>query len=392
MKHSTQRILTTHTGSLSRPKDLLEMIRRRESGQDYDTAALDKRLGEAVNEVVRQQADSGIDIVTDGEFSKPSFSTYVTSRLSGFGGVATAPLSGGGGMFANWPDYVPWRAELMGAQVGGAQPGIPECTAPLGWRDFDAVLADISRLKDALKGVQVEEAFLPAASIGIIAQRTANSYYKDYEEYVYAIAGAMHDEYKAIADAGFIVQIDAPEMVMDRNNNQFRDRPIEEYKKARAELWVEALNSALADIPEEQVRFHICWGNQEGPHDIDVPLKDIVDVMLKVNAGAYSVEACNPQHAHEWKVWKDVKLPDGKILIPGVIDSTTNYVEHPELVADRIETFANLVGKENVIAGTDCGFGTIAFRRDAVYPPLIWAKFKAMAEGAAIATRRLWGR
>jgi 5-methyltetrahydropteroyltriglutamate--homocysteine methyltransferase len=181
-------------------------------------------------------------------------------------------------------------------------------------------------------------------------------------------------------------------MVMDRNNNQFRDGPLEDYKKQRMELWVEALNSALAGIPEEQIRFHICWGNQEGPHDIDVPLKDIVDVMLKVKAGAYSVEACNPRHAHEWKVWQDVKLPDGKILIPGVIDSTTNYVEHPELVADRIETFANLVGKENVIAGTDCGFGTIAFRRDAVFPPLIWAKFKALAEGAAIATKRLWGR
>jgi len=390
MKRSTQRILTTHTGSLSRPKDLLEMIRNRESGQEYDRAALDKRLQEAVNEVVRQQSESGIDVVTDGEFSKPSFSTYVTSRLSGFGAVSNNPPGGGGGMFANWPEYVPWRAELMGAQVGGAQPGVPECNEPLGWRDFAAVEADIARLKSALSSVQVEEAFLPSASIGIIAQRTANSYYKSYEEYVYAIAGVMKDEYEAIAKAGFIVQIDAPEMVMDRNNNQYRDRPIDEYKKEAMELWVEALNTALANIPEEQIRFHICWGNQEGPHDIDVPLKDVVDVMLKVKAGAYSVEACNPQHAHEWKVWQDVKLPDGKILIPGVIDSTTNYVEHPELVADRIETFAKLVGKENVIAGTDCGFGTIAFRKDAVFPPLIWAKFKAMADGAAIASKRLW--
>jgi 5-methyltetrahydropteroyltriglutamate--homocysteine methyltransferase len=367
------------------------MIRQKESGQSYDRAALDKRLAEAANEVVKQQAESGIDIVDDGEFSKPSFSTYVTGRLSGYGAVSKAPPGGGGGMFANWPEYGAWRAELMGAQVGGAQPGVPECNAPLGWRDFDAVTTDIARLKDAIKTVAVEEAFLPSASIGIIAQRTANSYYKTYEEYVYAIAGVMKDEYKAITDAGFIVQIDAPEMVMDRNTNEFRDRPIEEYKKERMELWVDALNTALADVPEDQIRFHICWGNQEGPHDIDVPLKDVVDVMLKVKARAYSVEACNPRHAHEWKVWKDVKLPDGKILIPGVIDSTTNYVEHPELVADRIETFANLVGKENVIASTDCGFGTIAFRKDAVYPPLIWAKFKAMSEGAAIATKRLWG-
>jgi 5-methyltetrahydropteroyltriglutamate--homocysteine methyltransferase len=390
MKRSSERILTTHTGSLSRPKDLLEMIRRKETGEDYDREALQKRLREAVNEVVRQQADSGIDIVTDGEFSKPSFSTYVTSRLSGFGGVSNAAPGGGGGMFANWPEYAPWRAELMGAQVGGARPGVPECNAPLGWQDFEAVQADISRLKEALQSVQVEEAFLPSASIGIIAQRSANSYYKTYEEYVYAIAGVMKDEYKAIADAGFVLQIDAPEMVMDRNNNDYRPRPIEEYKKERMELWVEALNFALADIPEDRIRFHICWGNQEGPHDIDVPLKDIVDVMFKVKAQAYSVEACNPQHAHEWRVWQDVKLPEGKILIPGVVDSTTNYVEHPELVADRLETYAKLVGRENVIAGTDCGFGTIAFRRDAVFPPLIWAKFKAMADGAAIATKRLW--
>jgi 5-methyltetrahydropteroyltriglutamate--homocysteine methyltransferase len=392
MKRSTERILTTHTGSLSRPKDLLELIRQRESGGAYDAAALDSRLREAVAEVVKQQADSGIDVVTDGEFSKPSFSTYVTSRLSGFGGVSTAAPGGGGGMFANWPEYVPWRAELMGAQVGGATPGVPECNAPLGWQNFEAVQADIARLKDALGGVAIEEAFLPSASIGIIAQRTANSYYKTYEEYVYAIAGVMKDEYRAITDAGFILQIDAPEMVMDRNNNEYRGRPIEEYKKECMELWVDALNTALEGIPEDRVRFHICWGNQEGPHDIDVPLADIVDVMLRVNAGAYSVEACNPRHAHEWKVWRDVKLPEGKILIPGVIDSTTNFVEHPELVADRIETYAGLVGKENVIAGTDCGFGTIAFRRDAVFPPLIWAKFKAMAEGAEIATKRLWSR
>jgi 5-methyltetrahydropteroyltriglutamate--homocysteine methyltransferase len=389
MKRSTERILTTHTGSLSRPRDLLELIRARESGEPHDEQALNERLQSAVNEVVQKQAESGIDIVTDGEFSKPSFSTYVKNRLSGLEGLSAA---GGGGMFANWPDYVQWRAQLMGAQVGGAAPGVPECIGPLGWKDMGAVHADIARLKEALNTVQVEEAFLPAASIGIIAQRTVNSYYKTYEEYVYAIAGVMKDEYKAITDAGFVLQIDAPEMVMDKLFDEFRDRSLEEYRTTRMELWVEALNSALAGIPEEQVRFHMCWGNQEGPHDEDVPLKDVVDIMLKVKAGAYSVEACNPRHAHEWRVWQDVKLPDGKILIPGVIDSTTNFVEHPELVADRIETYANLVGKENVIAGTDCGFGTIAFRRDAVFPPLVWAKFKAMAEGAEIATKRLWDR
>jgi 5-methyltetrahydropteroyltriglutamate--homocysteine methyltransferase len=199
----------------------------------------------------------------------------------------------------------------------------------------------------------------------------------------------MREEYRAIADAGLLLQIDAPEMAMDKNTPEFHDQPLEPYRK-RMVLWVEALNAALAGIPEERVRFHICWGNAEAPHTEDVPLKEIVDIMLQVHAGAYSVEASNPRHAHEWRVWEDIKLPEGKILIPGVIDSTTNFVEHPELVADRIVAYARLVGRENVIAGTDCGFGTQAFREPLVYPPVMWAKFRAMAEGTAIATRRLW--
>jgi len=229
---------------------------------------------------------------------------------------------------------------------------------------------------------------VPCASVGIIAQRISNDYYPTYEAYVQAIAEVMRDEYHAVAEAGLIVQIDAPEMCIDHAMPEFRDKPISEFHN-RQRLWVEALNYALEGIPEEQVRFHVCWGNGEGPHTRDVPLRDIVEVVLEVRAGAFSVEASNPRHAHEWKVWQDVKLPDGKVLIPGVIDSVTNFVEHPELVADRILTYARIVGRENVIAGTDCGFGTSAVAEN-VYPPIVWAKLQSLAEGARLASKRLW--
>jgi 5-methyltetrahydropteroyltriglutamate--homocysteine methyltransferase len=234
----------------------------------------------------------------------------------------------------------------------------------------------------------VVEAFVPCASVGIVAQRMDNAYYPTYEAFVEAIAGVMKEEYQAITDAGLLIQIDAPEMCIDRNLPEFRDRPTEDFRK-RLELWVEALNFALGGVDPERVRFHVCWGNSEGPHTRDIPLRDIVDIVLKVHAAAYSVEAANPRHGHEWKVWRDVKLPDGKVLIPGVIDSVTNFVEHPELVADRIVTYAGLVGRENVIAGTDCGFGTAAVSQN-VYPPIVWAKLRALAEGAALASRQLW--
>jgi 5-methyltetrahydropteroyltriglutamate--homocysteine methyltransferase len=231
---------------------------------------------------------------------------------------------------------------------------------------------------------------LPSASVGIIAQRLQNQYYSTYEQYVEAIAEVMRLEYRAITGAGLLLQIDAPEMCIDRNLPDFIDKPIAEFQK-RAELWVEALNHALEGIPEEQVRFHICWGNGEGPHQRDIPLRDIVDVMLKVRAQAYSVEASNPRHGHEWKLWQDVKLPEGKLLIPGVIDSVTNFVEHPELVAERIIRYAEIVGRENVLAGTDCGFGTSAGSAN-VYPPIVWAKLKSLAQGAELASRQLWSR
>jgi 5-methyltetrahydropteroyltriglutamate--homocysteine methyltransferase len=384
MKRSSDRILTTHTGSLPRPPELIELLRAKETGQPYDKDALEKRVRSAVEEVVRLQADSNVDIVSDGEMSKPGFFQYMRARLNGLEIVENEVRFN---LDPDFPEYQAWRAGQ-----GRAAPrlsGWPVCTGPLSWRDKEALSTDIDNFKAALQGVEVEEAFIPSVSVGIIAQRMQNRYYPSYEAYVEAIAEVVRDEYKAITDAGFLLQIDAPEMCIDRNQPEFRDKPIEDFRK-RMGLWVEALNHALEGIPEERVRFHICWGNSEGPHVRDVPLQEIVDVMLDVKAQAYSVEASNPRHAHEWKVWQDVKLPEGKVLIPGVIDSTTNFVEHPELVADRIETYARLAGRENVIAGSDCGFGTSA-NSNQVYPPIVWAKLKAMAEGAEIAAKRLWG-
>jgi 5-methyltetrahydropteroyltriglutamate--homocysteine methyltransferase len=382
MKRSTDRILTTHAGSLPRPPELVEMIQARQPGDAVD-AKFAAAVRDAVHDTVRKQVDAGIDVVSDGEMGKPSFVHYVRDRLSGFEGVATRP--GQINFDEEFPGYQAWRNASRLRGVFGSR---PECTGPLGWKDKGALQRDIDNLKSALDGVVAEEAFVPCASIGIIAQRLANAYYPTYEAYVQAIAEVMRDEYQAIADAGFIVQIDAPEMCIDRALPEFRDKPISEFHK-RQRLWVEALNYALAGVPEEQVRFHVCWGNGEGPHTRDVELKEIVEVVLEVNAAAYSVEASNPRHAHEWRVWQETRLPDGKVLIPGVIDSVTNFVEHPELVADRICTYANIVGRENVIAGTDCGFGTAATFEN-VYPPIVWAKLKTLAKGAAIATKRLW--
>jgi 5-methyltetrahydropteroyltriglutamate--homocysteine methyltransferase len=383
MKRNTDRILTTHAGSLPRPPELIHMIQAREPGTPT-SAEFREMVRAAVEEVVRKQADAGIDIVSDGEMGKPSFVHYVRDRISGLQGVATRP--GNVNFDEDFPGYQEWR---NAARLRGLFGSRSECTGPLAWKDKQALQTDIDNLKAALASVSVEEAFVPCASVGIIAQRIANAYYPTYEAYVQAIAEVMRDEYQAVADAGFIVQIDAPEMCIDRAGPEFRDKPISEFHK-RQRLWVEALNYALAAVPEEQVRFHVCWGNGEGPHTRDVELKEIVDVVLEVKAAAYSVEASNPRHAHEWRVWQDTKLPDGKVLIPGVIDSVTNFVEHPDLVADRICTYVNIVGRENVIAGTDCGFGTAATFEN-VYPPIVWAKLKTLAEGAAIASKRLWG-
>jgi 5-methyltetrahydropteroyltriglutamate--homocysteine methyltransferase len=377
MKRSTDRILTTHTGSLPRPADLLEMVRTRAGGQHVDDAAFAARVRSAVAETVRKQVDAGIDVVSDGEMGKPSFATYVADRLTGLGGVNPEPRP-----FREQPDYPGWASTIPPVVMIRRF-----CEGPVGYQNVADLQADLKNLNDAIAETGANEGFMPSASLGIVADIMVNRHYPSEEAYLYALADAMRVEYRAIADAGLVVQIDAPDAAMGRHG-QFRDNTLEEFRRATAQR-VEALNHALDGIPEEQIRYHICWGNYEGPHTYDVPLADVVDLLLAVRAGAYSVEAANPRHAHEWQVWETVTLPEGKVLIPGVIDSTTNFVEHPEVVAQRIEQFARIVGKENVIAGTDCGFGTSA-GRSAVHPELVWPKLAALAEGAKLASGRLW--
>jgi 5-methyltetrahydropteroyltriglutamate--homocysteine methyltransferase len=377
MKRSTDRILTTHTGSLPRPTDLLELVYAQADGQPFDRAAFDARVRSAVAEIVRKQVDAGIDVVNDGEMSKHTFATYVNERLEGLGGENPEPRP-----FIDWSAFPGWASSLPPALMKRKF-----AQGPVSYRNTAALQADLGNLSGAVKQTGAAEGFMTAASLGIIADIMQNRHYPTEEAYLYALADAMKVEYTAIADAGFVIQIDAPDAAMGRHG-QFRNDTLAEFKRATQQR-VEALNHALDGIPEEQIRYHICWGNYEGPHTFDVPLKDIVDLVLMVRAGAYSVEAANPRHAHEWQVWEEVKLPDGKVLIPGVIDSTTNFVEHPEVVAQRIQQFATIVGKENVIASTDCGFGTSA-GRSAVHPEIVWPKLSALAEGAKLASARLW--
>jgi len=390
MKRSTNRILTSHVGSLARPADVLELLRLKSNGLPYDKNEFARAVRRGVDDVVKKQAEAGIDVVNDGELSKPMFADYVADRLTGFEGENTSP-----GRFVNasrrpepFPEYAAWRDSQTGGLLTlGVMQRRPKCIAPLAWKDR-AYEADIANLRDAMSGLNVEEGFLPSPSPGIIAMRIPNEYYKTEEEYLYALAEVLSEEYKAIVDAGLVLQIDAPDAAMGWDRQHYE--AIDEFR-AVTEQRTEALNHALREIPEEQVRFHICWGNNENPHTGDVELKDVVDIMLKVKAACYSVEAANPRHAHEWAVWQDVKLPEGKVLMPGVIDSVTSFVEHPDLVAQRILQYANVVGRENVIAGVDCGFGTGASANPRVHPELVWAKFRALSEGARRATARLWG-
>jgi len=377
MKRSTDRILTTHTGSLPRPADLLEMIRAQAAGQPVDEAAFAARVKMAVAETVQKQVDAGIDVVSDGEMGKPSFATYVSDRLAGLGGVNTDPRP-----FREQPEFPGWASTIPPVVMIRRF-----AEGPVAYQNQAALQADLDNVTAAIQASGAAEGFMPSASLGIIADIMVNRHYPSEEAYLYALADAMKVEYQAIAQAGLVIQIDAPDAAMGRHG-QFRNDTLETFRRATAQR-VEALNHALDGIPEEQIRYHICWGNYEGPHIYDVALADVVDLLLAVRAGAYSVEAANPRHAHEWQVWQDTKLPEGKTLIPGVIDSTTNFVEHPEVVAQRIEQFARIVGRENVIAGTDCGFGTSA-GRSAVHPELVWPKLAALAEGAKLASQRLW--
>ncbi len=384
MKRSTERILSTHAGSLPRPDDLWKMLIAKDNMQPYDQEAFAKRLRGAVAEGVRKQIDSGIDIVNDGEFGKTNFSRYIFERFSGFVDRPPRPEDHLSMIFGrdmvDFPEYFTDRGDT----VRGRHSRPYFCNQPLKYIGQADVKTDIENFKAALQGVKVEEAFLPAVAPGTIEHRMKNDYYPNDEAYLFAIADAMHEEYKAIVDAGFILQIDDPDLADAWQINSHMN--VAEYRKF-AELRIDALNHALRNLPSERVRFHMCWGSYHGPHKYDIPLRDIVDLILKVPAEVYSIEASNPRHEHEWRIWEDVKLPEGKVLIPGVVGHVSDIIEHPELIADRVVRYAKILGRENVIAGTDCGLGTRVG-----HPKIVWAKFEAMAEGARLATKQLWGR
>jgi 5-methyltetrahydropteroyltriglutamate--homocysteine methyltransferase len=377
MKRSTEQIVTTHTGSLPRPQELATALDRRDHG-DRSDADLDARIRDAVIDVVRRQAQVGVDVVNDGEAGKIGYSTYVKERLDGFGGEGA-------------PDRPPPEAEdfpeYWETRGDGAGAATPACTGPLAYRDTEAVRTDIAHLKAGLEAAGVSDAFMSAASPGVIALFLENQHYRSHEEYVFALADAMKVEYDEIHRAGLVLQLDCPDLAASRHRY---GEDLDEFRR-RVKLHLDAIAHATRDIPAEEMRLHVCWGNYEGPHHLDVPLADILDLVLDARPAALSFEAANPRHAHEWTVFEDVELPEGKVLIPGVLDSTTNYVEHPELVAQRLVCYAELVGRENLIAGSDCGFATFAAAIQ-VHPTITWAKLRALSEGARLASRRLWSR
>jgi 5-methyltetrahydropteroyltriglutamate--homocysteine methyltransferase len=380
MKRSVDRILTTHTGSLPRPADLIRTMFAREEGVPVDGAALGTRIRSAVAEVVRKQVDAGIAVVNDGEVSKPSYATYVKDRLTGFGGASQAL------QYQDLVDF-PEMAKRVFGDPGRSRRKTPACTGPISVRDPGAAQADVANLKAAVADVAADDVFVSAASPGVISLFFRDDHYGSHEAYLFAIADAMRHEYETVARAGFVLQLDCPDLAMGRHI-QFAALGLEEFRKM-ARLHLAALDHAVAGIPPEQLRMHLCWGNYEGPHHYDVPLADLLDLVFAARPQAVSFEAANPRHAHEWKVFERVKVPPGKIIIPGVLDSTTNFIEHPELVAERIARYARLVGRENVIAGTDCGFGTWVGQA-AVDPDIAWAKLASLAEGARLASRELW--
>lgn len=388
MKRSTDRLLTTHVGSLPRPLELLELYAGDELPPDFE-----QRLRGWIGEVVRRQADFGLDVVDDGEFGKPTDSAkpgyghgtwafYIRDRLSGFEWVEDdVPVA-----------YSKDRAAFSGF-YGGGEVKLPgegtgklkhwTCTGPIAYIGEELVQRDVDNLRAALEVLDVADAFVPLVSPISVASTHPNHYYDSREEYAAAVAEAMRHEYAAIAKAGFVVQIDDPALAVIWDWWFGEGQTLEEYRRF-AETQVELLNVALADVPQEQVRYHLCWGSWQGPHSSDVPLADVVDLILKLRVGAYSLEAANPRHEHEWKLWDDVRLPDGKLLIPGVVTHKTSVLEHPEVVADRLVRYAEVVGRENVIAGTDCGMG------GRIDPDLAWAKLDVLVQGAALASERLW--
>ena len=380
MIRSTDRFLTTHTGSLPRPDDLIRMMYAKEEGVPIDPVALGARVRDAVAEVVKKQADAGVDLINDGELSKPSYATYVKDRLAGFGGTGNTFV------YKDLDDFPKLRQKVFG-DPGRSRRKTPACNAPIAVRDPQAAITDVDNLKAALGAVPARGGFMSAASPGVVAVFFRNDHYPSEEAYLYAIADAMRAEYEAVAKAGFVLQIDCPDLAMGRHI-KYHDADLATFRKA-AQMNIEALNHAVANIPAEQLRMHVCWGNYEGPHHYDVPLADVIDLVFKAKPSAISFEAANPRHAHEWTLFEKVKLPDGKVLVPGVIESKANFIEHPELIAQRIGRYARLVGRENVIGGSDCGYGTWVGQA-AVDPDVVWAKLAALAEGARIASKEFW--
>ena len=382
MKTSQDRILTTHVGSLPRPPELRQLLVRKDQGEAYDKAELDRLTRQAVADIVRRQADAGVDIVNDGEMSKPGYSTYIADRLSGFSGHEPAKPRLD---TREHPNFVAAYERMTGANV--ARRAV--CIGPVAVRDREPLAQDVANLRAALAGVNVTEGFMTAASPGLVPVFQTNRHYPTHEAYVEAIAAAMQEEYEAIANAGFVLQLDCPDLAM-AHHTSFQDLSETDFLK-RAAFHVEVLNHSLRNVPADRARIHICWGNYEGPHDHDIPFAKVAPILVKAKPMALVVEAANPRHAHEWNVWRETKLPEDKILVPGVLDTSTNYVEHPELVAERICRFADIVGRERVIAGSDCGFGTFA-GYGKLDPDISFKKLRAMAEGAALASKQLWGR
>ncbi len=380
MKLSQERILTTHVGSLPRSKDVFHLVFAKEAGEQLDLETYDRVIADAVKTVVSKQTEVGVDVVSDGEQSKISYATYIKHRLTGFEGDSPRRTP---------KDLEEYPAFSKRASESGGVPTFsrPQCTGPIGVKDLQPLKTDLENFRNALEGTPATDAFMNAASPGVIAQFQPNQHYSDHQSYLYALAEAMKVEYEGIAGAGFVIQIDSPDLALGRHV-LFKDKSDEEFV-SMVELHIEALNHALQNIPAEQLRLHVCWGNYQGPHHCDIEMKKILPSVLKAKPMALSFEGSNPRHSHEWSVFRDTKIPENKVLIPGVLDSTTNFVEHPELVAERICRYADIVGRERVIAGSDCGFSTFA-GFGTVDADITYAKLSSLAKGAKIATERLW--
>ena len=380
MKLSSGRVLTTHVGSLPRSRAVVDLLFAREHGKPYDLAEFDRTMRAAVADTVRRQVETGLDAVSDGETAKIGYATYVKDRLTGFAGDSPRQVARD---LRDFPDFRARMATFAGPQTFQRA----ACVGPIAVAERGSLARDLANLRAAVDAHRPVDAFMNAASPGVVSAFQRNAFYPTHERYVEAIAAAMQDEYEAIVAAGFVLQIDCPDLAMARHTG-FQDLPEREFLK-RAEHQVEALNHALRNIPAESLRMHVCWGNYEGPHDHDIPLERILPIVLRARPAAILFEAANPRHAHEWSAWRDARLPGDKILVPGLISSTSNYVEHPEWVAQRLCLFADLVGRERVIAGTDCGFGTFA-GIGKIDPEIAWLKLRALVDGAALASQRLW--